>query len=371
MPVITEDTIRDLAAFRGEGVPVTSCYLDVDGRRLRSHRDVEQELDVLLRDVRASANGTASVHDDLARIETYVRGGFDRSNTRGLAIFSCSAHDLWKVIALPVPVRSRVIINKVPAVGQLESVVQEYDRFGVLLADRQRVRMFVFDMGELVDLSEVPAELARDYDTRGERDQGDVSHHVDALAQQHLRRAADLAFAVFGEHGFEHLSVGAPDGIAGELEGLLHPYLRDRLCARIQVLPGASMEDIRRAAMAVKTDHERRAEAAAVARLRDAVGSGNRGVAGLDAVLAALNERRVEQLLVSDGYSAPGWSCDPCGLLATVGRRCKVCGGEMDAIGDVVEEAVDHAMAQSCKVEVCVENADLDVLGRIGALLRF
>ncbi len=58
-------------------------------------------------------------------------------------------------------------------------------------------------------------------------------------------------------------------------------------------------------------------------------------------------------------------------MLAAVGRRCKVCGREMEEIGDVVEEAVDHAMAQSCRVEVCVDNADLDVLGRIGALLRF
>ncbi len=180
MPVITEDTIRDLAAFKSEGVPVTSCYLDVDGRRLRSHSDVEHELDVLLRNARTSANGTASVHDDLARIESFVRGGFDRSNTRGLAIFSCSAQDLWKVIPLPVPVRSRVIINNVPAVGQLESVVQEYDRFGVLLVDRQRMRMFVFEMGELIDRSEQAAELARDYDTRGEKEWGDVTHHVDA-----------------------------------------------------------------------------------------------------------------------------------------------------------------------------------------------
>ncbi len=36
-------------------------------------------------------------------------------------------------------------------------------------------------------------------------------------------------------------------------------------------------------------------------------------------------------------------------------------------------EAVTAAAAgtQSCQVEVCVGNADLDVLGRIGALLRY
>ena len=43
----------------------------------------------------------------------------------------------------------------------------------------------------------------------------------------------------------------------------------------------------------------------------------------------------------------------------------------MYAVDDVVEEAVEEALAQSCDVQVCVGNADLDVLGRIGALLRY
>jgi hypothetical protein len=43
----------------------------------------------------------------------------------------------------------------------------------------------------------------------------------------------------------------------------------------------------------------------------------------------------------------------------------------MEALDDVVEEAVDEALSQSCRVEICVGNADLDVLGRVGALLRY
>ena len=371
MPAITEDTIRELASIRGEGAPVTSCYLDVDGRRLRRHQDVEQELEILLRRARPRANGTPSVHDDFRRIETYVRGGVDRSTTRGLAFFSCSADQLWRVVALPVPVRSRVTINNVPALGQLEAVVQELDRFGVLLADKQRARMFVFEFGELVDRSEQFDALPRDYDTRGERERGDVSGHVDALAHQHLRRAVDVAFSVFQDHHFEHLCIGAPDEIARELEQLLHPYLRSRMCGRIDVQPGASNDEVRKAALVFETEQERRKEAVLVDRLRDAVGSGRRGVAGLDGVLAVLAQHRVEHMLVSDGFAAPGWTCRSCGVLATVGPRCKTCGGRMQELEDVVEEAVDQALANRCRVEVCRGNADLDVLGRIGALLRF
>jgi hypothetical protein len=43
----------------------------------------------------------------------------------------------------------------------------------------------------------------------------------------------------------------------------------------------------------------------------------------------------------------------------------------MEELDDGVEEAIDEAINQSCRVEICVGNADLDVLGRIGALLRY
>jgi hypothetical protein len=42
----------------------------------------------------------------------------------------------------------------------------------------------------------------------------------------------------------------------------------------------------------------------------------------------------------------------------------------MERVDDVVEAAVHEALAQGCRVEVC-QNADLDVAGRIGALLRY
>src|SRR5204862_5800012 len=115
----------------------------------------------------------------------------------------------------------------------------------------------------------------------------------------------------------------------------------------------------------------RQREAEDVQRLRAAVATGRRGAAGLAEVLDALANRRVERLLVSQGYAEAGWRCDGCGVLALVGRRCPRCEDGMTEVGDVVEAAVEEALAQSCRVEICVGNADLDVLGRVGALLRY
>jgi peptide subunit release factor 1 (eRF1) len=369
--VITEAAIRELAGIRGDVAPITSCYLDVDGRRLARHQDVEHELDGVLRGARQRANGHRSVHDDLRRIEAFVKGGLDRHETRGLAIFACAASDLWEVIELPKPVRSCLVINHAPAVGQLESMVQEHEPVGVLLADRQRAQLFVFELGRLVDRSELLDELPRDYDSRGERERGTPAHHREELAHQHLRHAARAAFDLWQARGFHHLAIGAPDAIAGELEGALHPYLQERLCGRIAVGVGASAADVLVAAEAIEASVERARDAALVARLKEAVATGRRGVAGLATTLKALSERRADRLIVSKGFSEQGWRCPDSGALALVGPRHPDTGTKMDRVDDVVEDAIEEAISQGVPITICVADADLDVMGRIGALLRY
>lgn len=371
MVAITEDDIRSLASFKGEDAPVTSVYLDVDGRRHIRPQDLVRSVEALVRDALARYPGEPSVQADLRRVEELVRAGFDRSRTRGLVLFSCTAHDFWQVIELPVRVRDQVVVNHSPAVRQLEAIVDEYERFGVLLADRQHARVLVYELGELVESVAVIDVLPRAEDDDHSHLRDKVASHLDAVVHHHLRHAADVAFRVFQEHGFDRLIVGTADDIASELEDLLHPYLRERLEARVHVPVHASDDEVRSAALAVEAQVERRKEAELVSRLRDAVGSGHRGVAGLEDTLRALAERRVEVLLVSAGYVHPGWRCGSCSHVAKVGRTCPVCSKEMTYVDDVIEEAVEEAIAQSCEVEVCVGNADLDVLGCVGALLRY
>jgi len=43
----------------------------------------------------------------------------------------------------------------------------------------------------------------------------------------------------------------------------------------------------------------------------------------------------------------------------------------MERVHDVVEDAIEAALTQGVAVTFCVSDADLDVLGRIGALLRY
>lgn len=372
--MISDERIRSLAGHRGNPV-VTSCYLDVDGRRYPRHVDYEVQLEHLLRQGRERSNGIGaeaarSVEADLERIAAWVRAGFDRSRVRGLAFFCCSAEGFFEVVESPRPVRNEIVLDHTPHVRQLESLAHQYERFAVVLVDRQRARLFRFELGELTEHTEVFDAVPRRHD-QGGWSASNIQRHTDELAHKHLKHAAEVVFDEVQRNSVDHLILGGPNQVVSEFEALLHTYLKERVAARVSVSVTASPEEVRQAALEVESEVERHQEAALVARLRDGVGSGNGGVAGLEPTLRALVERRVDILLVSDGFEAPGWRCPSCRFMATFGRGCPVCGASMELVEDVVEQAVEEALANKCRVEIVRENADLDVLGRIGALLRF
>jgi len=378
--VISEDRIRGLAGHRASTV-VTSCYLNVDGRRHPRHADYKAQLDHLVRQGRERAlsygpEAARSVTADLDRIAAWVRSGFDRSRVRGLAFFACSADGFFEVVESPLPVRNGVVVNHTPHVRPLESILQAYERFAVVLVDRQRARLFRFELGELTEHTEVFDAVPRGGDQAGHPAQGSrgahVQRHSDEVAHRHLKHAAEVTFTELQHRPVDHLILGGPHEVVVELEGLLHPWMRERVADRLAIPATAGPDEVRQAALCVEAAVTRRAEAALVERLRDAVGAGTGGgVAGLEPTLAALVERRVDLLLVSDGYETEGWRCRSCRYLGPLGRRCPVCANSMDLVDDVVEEAVEEALANKCRVQMVRENADLDVLGRIGALLRF
>lgn len=372
MTVITEATIKELAGFKSADTPVVSCYLDVDGRRQIRPKDYQLELESLKKRLVASHPGQ-NFDADFALISDYVATQLDRHGVRGLAMFSCAEKNYWKVIRLPISVANRLSANQSPVVAPLEAIVHQLEPLGVLLVDRQWARMFIFQFGEVVERTELFEALPREYDRRDDASRGSrerEQHHIDELAHQHFRHSTEAVFRLFQERGFGRLSIGATDEVYSAVEHELHPYLRERLAPRIHVPVAANETDIAKAAFEIERVVELEREQAAVTKLRDAIGSGNKGVAGLGPVLSALNERRVATLLVSNGFEESGWLC-PCGALALRGPKCPVDGQEMERVDDVVSDAVDAALLEGAHIVTCEGNADLDVHGRIGALLRY
>jgi peptide subunit release factor 1 (eRF1) len=153
-----------------------------------------------------------------------------------------------------------------------------------------------------------------------------------------------------------------------DFEGKLHGYLRDRVAGRIGVhVDGATPERVLEAARPIFDKVEGEHEARALDRV------GDRGVAGIDAVVAALNERRVEVLMLDEQFSGvSGVECSECGLLATAGSSCPADGAAMAELDDLTDATIELAVQQSAEVLAIHHHREaLDAHGGAAALLRF
>jgi peptide subunit release factor 1 (eRF1) len=88
-------------------------------------------------------------------------------------------------------------------------------------------------------------------------------------------------------------------------------------------------------------------------------------------VLAALYERRVETLLYQEGLRRAGRVCPSCGWMTASVERCPVDGTPTERRDNVLEPAVEAALAQSADVIVVRHHPDLGTFEGIGAVLRF
>lgn len=368
MTLITEAEVRSLASLRGRDA-IVSCYLDVDGRRHLHPADYERSLAVMVQRARANGHG-AAISADLDRITARVADGFDRSKVRGVAMFAGVADDVWEVVELPVPVRDQIVANVSPAVGQLEGILEESLTLGVLLTDRVRARVTVHRLDEVLYDEALDDEDEGRGDVAGLSDRGTPDRHRDEKAKAHLRRASDLLWSVHQQFSLDHVLIGASDKAARPLVDGLHPYLRARMHAVVDLDPAIGDAVLRDTAHDAILEIERRREQRLVDDLRAALGAGAQAVEGLSDVLDAMHAERVATLLVSTGYSESGWACPNCGRLATVGPTCD-CGNAYDKVDNVVERAIERGIERGITVEMCTDNADLDVHGRIGALLRY
>ncbi|HEX9124047.1 MAG TPA: Vms1/Ankzf1 family peptidyl-tRNA hydrolase [Actinomycetota bacterium] len=375
MMELDHSLLRTLAAWDPAGVPVTSLYLTVDGRRYPRKSDYEVRLDELLRQARSRSEGldrnaVRSVEQDLEAISAYVKEDFERGDTRGLALFSSKGAGLWEEVRVPRPVRDRAVTGPRADLLPLEQVLATYHPVCAVLIDFSKARLFLCELGRIREVSEVWDEVPGRHDQGGWA-QMRMQRHVDDHRQKHVKNVADTLFRMFKRQGFEHLILAGPAEAHAELERELHDYLRQRIKGRVALPMTATTEDVLARCLEVEEGLERDREREQVRRLLEAAASGSSAVTGLAGTLGALADGRVGELVVWLDLAAPGAVCASCGRLSEHDSRCARCGGRLDRVSDVVEAAVAEAFRQGCRVETVLDGGQLEPVGGIGALLRF
>jgi peptide chain release factor subunit 1 len=306
----------------------------------------------------------AALKADVERVREVLNGDIAGNGARGLAVFACQRADLLEVVPLREPLASRVVLDDAPYVEPLVHAGAA-ERWCVLLANRRVTRLFTGSGDELTETDRIVDDVHRRHE-KGGWSQANYQRSVEKEVDDHVAHTAEVAFALYKRQGFDRLLVGAPDELVGDVEAKLHPYLRERLAGRVSCdIENSTVDQVRACAAQRIAEHTRGREREALDRLAQGVGAGGRGAAGIDEVLDALNQARVETLLISENFRAAGRVDFEAGLLLP----SRVEQGE--PVDDIVEPAIEKAIEQSATAMVVRHHDDLVPLGGIGAVLRF
>ena len=135
--------------------------------------------------------------------------------------------------ASPHPIESRAVVDDHPCVEPLIRSGPD-ERWCVLLVNRKTARIFAGEATGLQEVDHIEGDTHRQHD-QGGWSQARFQRSVEQEKLNHLGEALDTLFTRFKRRPFDHLVVGAPDELVGEVEQRLHPYLRDRLAGRLHV----------------------------------------------------------------------------------------------------------------------------------------
>ena len=367
---LSPDTLRRLAELRPEEGKVVSIYLNLDPTEFANGPARSTAINSVLDEAaRAARDEDPSVREDVDRIRGLF-GGFDFQGAHGVAVFACGTEGLLEVIKLPRPVDNAVVIDEAPYVEPLVEV-QAGARYGVVLVNRQTARVFRGSRDRLDEVLRIQDEVHRRHD-QGGLSQARYQRSVDKEAQDHLKHTADELLRLHKRRVFEALLVGAPEAIFKEFCERLHPYLSERVVGRIEVdVEHPGVDEVQALAAGEINAYERKLEKETLDRLEQAMATG-RGAAGLDDTLNALNEQRVEVLLLQDNFDAAGVRCPQCGWLGPSGvKSCLVDGTETVARDDITDLAVRRAITQSAQIVRVRDDERLEPMGSIAAVLRF
>jgi peptide chain release factor subunit 1 len=370
---ITQTRLRALAEVRPERGRVLSVFLNLDPAEFATAPARSSAITSVMTDAAHKIESSDGLdHDermalraDVDRVREVLAASDVASNgTRGVAVFACGEAGLLEVLRLRRPVESRVVLERTAFIEPL--VLQGTDeQWMVLLTNRRAARIFVGPGDALAETDRIVDDVHSQHD-QGGWSQLNYQRSVEKEVSDHLARTAELAFEIYKRRGLDRVLVGGPEELLGEFKGKLHPYLRERIAGKVAVdVENAGLDDVCAEAARAIENHTRKCERQALDRLVEAVGRGGRGAAGIAQVLDALNQARVETLLIDESFHVGGRRDFEAGLLLPADADA----GE--PVDDIVEPAIEKALEQSASPVVVRYHDDLQPLGGIGAVLRF
>ena len=366
--MITQEQFQELLSFEPTDAQVLSFYLSTD-----SGEEPIESIKLRAKNLLREAD---EWEKDVEAIETYLNHSFDWTSA-GLVIFSSQDGDFFQAYPTAVSFRNRLRITPKPYLKPLAHLLDYYSHYGVILVDRVGTRLFAYHLGELQETDGYMGEeihklkQGRGSSAIGRRGGTAGASREEENARRNLREAAAAAVNFFNNKPIRRLFLGGTAETTAQFRDLLPKQMQSCLAGTFAMDMNAGEHEIRKETIKLLQAANTEREKKLVKTLLGARASGGQAVVGLDDTLQAISNRRVQTLVISDGFRMPGYVDPNSGFVVANLTKSPLSDKELTAVEDVIDSAFTLSLNQGAHVEVIRDDPDLEDAGKIGALLRF
>lgn len=293
-----------------------------------------------------------------------------------MAIFACGARDLFQTVPMPRVLHTRVLIDRVPRLGELLAAEEQTGRLLVAVLDRARARVFEVGAFDVRELSGLRPDSTRGGKYRSDRRDGPgrgeraFHHRIEEERHRHFAAVAQELLRLDREHPAAGIVLAGPtEETRAAARFLPHP-LSERLMGFARLNPTAVRPaEVRARALEVRRDFERGREQALCSEMDAKVGEGW-ATNGPQPTLRALDRGQVRTLLVRADLTGWGFRCADTGRLVLSRAECRD-EGAARLVPDLVNEVIEEALRQKVGVVVVQDPEAAKSIDGLSAILRF
>jgi hypothetical protein len=378
--MISHDDLSQLHHYpSGPESLILSLYVNIDQSNAANlNRGFETRVESLFRQVAENQNsheGSKQRFDaECRRVREFLRDYVPKG--KALVVFSDSKQDFWWQRDLQVELPTGLRWSPQLWVRPLLNVIEEQDRFGVVLIDKHHARILAVDAGGMEQQAEVVSDVPNKHATTGTDhiwSQGQMDREHTNHVQSHAKRVADELALVIDRMKLKRIVIGGPVEATSVFTNGLPKRIQQMIIGTISAPVDANHDRLITELRAVQEQAEHEDEARSVDVMITAAMKGERAVLGVSDTLGAIQEGRVYRLVVARNFRVEGKECSGCHVLVSDGNeKCSFCGGQLEAAPDLINRASHRVLDMGGKVQLVSGEAAarLAKVG-IGAVLRF
>ena len=302
-------------------------------------------------------------------------------SANGVAIFACSAGELFEAVQLTAPIDNHwLYIGDTPHLYPLVRVESRYPRYAAVVADTNTARIFVFAAAELVRQREVTSMKTR-RSSQGGWSQARFQRHIENYHLQHVKEVMEALERIVQQERIEHIIFSGDEVVLPLLREQLPKTLADKVVDHVKLDAHAPVSDILAATIEAMDRQNVRTDREKVGVAIDNFRAGGLGTVGPERTLDALVRGQVDELLIAASLQNVDAPIPGASVAASVDSTIlqpeveTAVGGEAAQADPRVlrlsEELVRRARQTGARITMIEDGSLLEEFGGVAALLRF